>query len=68
VTARSVEREIEAVLRARTEQIPELHDVCGKGGTPLSLAGHIELLHRLLGVHSELILRLAREVDSLAEG
>jgi hypothetical protein len=63
--ARNVEREIEALLAAKTQQIPRWHDFVERGEHQLSLADHIELLHRLLGIHAELIIRLAQEIDAL---
>jgi hypothetical protein len=63
--ARNVEREIEALLAAKTQQIPRWHDFVQHGEHELSIGDHIELLHRLLGIHAELIVRLARELDTL---
>jgi hypothetical protein len=63
--ARNVEREIEALLDAKRQQIPRWHDFVERGEQSLSVADHIDLLHRLLGIHAELIIRLAREIDAL---
>ena len=62
--ARNVEREIEALLAAKTQQIPRWHDFVERGEHQLSLADHIQLLHQLLGIHAELIVRLAQEIDA----
>ena len=64
---RNVELEIDALLAARKQQIPQWHDFVRRGEQRLSLGDHIELIHGLLGVQSELIVRLAREIGSLAE-
>lgn len=63
--ARNVEREIEALLAAKTQQIPRWHNFVARGEQELSVADHIELLHHLLGIHAELIVRLAHEIDAL---
>ncbi len=63
--ARQVEREIEALLAAKTQQIPRWHDFVERGEQQLSVADHIELLHHMLGIHAELIVRLAQEIDQL---
>jgi hypothetical protein len=63
--ARTVEREIEALLAAKTQQIPRWHDLVERGDHELSVADHIQLLHGLLEVHAELIVRLAQEIDAL---
>ena len=64
---RNAEREIDALLTAGKQQIPQWHDVVRRGEQRPSLGDHIELVHGLLRVRSEPIVRLAREVDSLAE-
>jgi hypothetical protein len=65
VVGREMEREIEALLAARTEQIPSWHDVVQRGEHELSVFDHIQLLHHLLGIHAELIVRLAQAIDAL---
>lgn len=60
-----VEREIEALLAAKMQQIPRWHDFVERGERQLSVADHIQLLHNMLGIHSELIVRLAQEIDQL---
>lgn len=62
---RNVEREIEALLAAKTEQIPRWHDFVERREHELSVGDHIQLLHRLVGIHAELIIRLAQEIDAL---
>jgi len=60
-----VEREIEALLAAKMQQIPRWHDFVERGEHQLSVSDHIELLHHMLGIHAELIVRLAQEIDQL---
>jgi hypothetical protein len=59
-----LEREIEALLRAKTEQIPLWHETVDQG-IGANLQQGVELAFALLGVHREIILRLARELDGL---
>jgi hypothetical protein len=62
--APNVEREIEALIAAKTQQIPRWHDFVQRRERELSVADHIQLLHLLLGIHAELIIRLAQEIDA----
>ena len=63
--ARNVAQEIDALLAAKTQQIPRWHDFVERQEHELSVADHIQLLHSLLGIHAELIVRLAQEIDAL---
>jgi hypothetical protein len=63
--ARQIGREIEALLGARVQQIPHWHDFVEHGEHGLSMADHIQLLHHLLAIHAELIVRLAQEIDAV---
>jgi hypothetical protein len=63
--AREIGREIEALLAARVQQIPRWHDFIENGEHELSMGDHIQLLHHLLAIHSELIVRLAEEIDAV---
>ena len=63
--ARNVEREIEALLAAKTQQIPRWHDFVERGEHEMSVSDHIQLLHHLVWIHGELIVRLAQEIDAL---
>ena len=62
---RNLEREIEALLAAKTQQIPRWHDFVQRREHELSVADHIQLLHGLVGIHAALIVRLAQEIDAL---
>ena len=62
--ARELEREIEALLQAKTEQIPLWHDLVDRG-LGANIQEGLELAFALLQVHRQIILRLAREIDSL---
>ena len=59
-----LEREIEALLQAKTEQIPLWHELVERG-LGANLQEGVELAFALLEVHREIILRLAREIDGL---
>lgn len=63
--ARQIGREIEALLAARVQQIPRWHDFVESGEHDLSMGDHIQLLHHLLAIHAELIVRLAQEIDAI---
>ena len=63
--AHNVEREVEAFLVVKTQQIPRWHDFVQRDEHELSVRDHIELLHRPLGIHAEPLVPLAREIDAL---
>jgi hypothetical protein len=61
-----LEKEIDALLLARTEQIPAWHEaMSGPGDEPLSIEQGLDLLYGMIRVHMEVIRRLAREIDHL---
>ena len=47
------------------QQIPRWHDFVERHEHQLSVAEHIQLLHEMLTIHAELIVRLAQEIDQL---
>ncbi len=61
---RELEKEINALLQAKTEQIPLWHDIAERH-LGANLQEGLTLAFGLLGVHREIILRLARELDDL---
>jgi hypothetical protein len=61
---RELEREIEALLQAKTEQIPLWHELIDRG-LGANVQEGLELAFALLHVHRQIILRLAHEIDSL---
>lgn len=61
---RGLEREIEALLRAKTEQVPLWHEIVDRG-LGANVREGVELVFALLEVHREVILRLAREIGDL---
>jgi len=65
--ARSFENEMEAFMKAKTEQIPTWHEVMERPrGTEVSVPEHVAILVGLSGVYRQAILRVAQEIDHMA--
>jgi hypothetical protein len=63
--ATDLRKELDAFIKASTEQLPEWHEAMVSPGDFLSLEQTIKIHSGLLKVYREAILRLADEVDRL---
>jgi hypothetical protein len=64
--ARSIEKEIDAFMKARIEQDPGFHALAAGGFKDLTPDAMNRLVWHTVGVHREAILRLASEIDNLS--
>ena len=65
--ARNLEKEIDALFRAKLEQLPAWHKTTSRPGDEvLSFKDGLDLLYGMIRNHREIILRLAREIDDFA--
>lgn len=63
----NLEKRIDALFRARLEQLPVWHDAMDdKDRDRLSLPETLDLVVGAIGVLREITLQLAREIDNLA--
>jgi hypothetical protein len=59
-------KELDALMKAETEQMPEWHAAMDKPGD-LNLFEIVPILAGWVGIHRRAILRLAEEIDRLGE-
>src|SRR5471032_836922 len=63
---RSLRNELDALMKAQMEQLPDWHEAMARPGDNLNLQETVNIVLRWQGIHREMILRLAEEIDRLS--